>query len=154
MNRTLALAALLSIVMVAGGGLLVFTSEEAAYEYKVKTEQVQSDAATINESEVVQLGELNNVQRQAIFQAWKNSDSFLEGASAYIETNEPLNLSQEERFQLVEIDGVRVLVGFHGPETYTQVTAMSIAGAFLVGSGIPILAFAILVGRQKYGNTN
>lgn len=91
--------------------------EVTEHEYTVKTEQVETDAGYQGSATPVE--ELTSDERRALQTAFRNTDGFLDGASAYIETEEKLNLNQTTEWMVVEVNGVHLLTVIQHTDTTT-----------------------------------
>lgn len=140
MNRAFALVLAASIISLTAGGLLLAESGEIQYEYEVKTETVETQHADLNET--VTLDSLDEGRQAAIFAAWRQSDHFLDGASAHVSMDERLNLTQDERWQIVEIEGVPLLVGINGPDVWEKATWETLPSSVLLAIAIVGFVFA------------
>lgn len=132
------------MILLLGAGMSVHGSQ-TNYQYEVKSEQIQTDAGYSGEATALE--DLSQPEREAIWKAHKKSDHFLGGSSALIETNEPLNLSQEQRWQSVEIEGVQVLVGIHGPDPVERNTVFGGIGLVSVAIGTSVIVVALMLDR-------
>lgn len=135
------LFAIAAVLFIGAGVLFTTHTPETNHQYEVKTEQVQSDAATVNES--VQLDDLPTKQSEIVFDAWKKSDHFLGGSSTYVSYDERLNLTSENRWHVVEIEGVKLLVGIFYDESWEPVTAAGLFTILLTILGVVTLFFAL-----------
>lgn len=128
------------LVAVVGGYHLHQTNQNTNYQYEVKSEQAVNANATATQYE-----NLSPEMQDALFHAFKKSDHFLGGSSAYIETDERLDI--DENWQLVEVKGVQLLVGVELDDT-TQYSANYAGGVgfFSILAG----AVALIVGIFTY----
>lgn len=134
---------LILVALGAGVGFLHPDAQQTSYEYQVKSEQIETDAGY--NGTAVPIEELPSEQRAAIFEAYKKSGHFLGGSSAYIETDEPLNIQEDDRWRAVEIEGVRVLVGISGPDTIERLTFLGGVSAAVMMIGA-VKCVALFVG--------
>lgn len=105
----------------------VTDEHEYNYEYQIKVEQVQS-ANSVNES--VSYSSMSGSEREMLFDAFKRSDHFLGGASAYVTTDEPVaNVTNEWR--IVRVRGVPVLMAISGPEQVNDTVENRYAPQFI-----------------------
>jgi hypothetical protein len=104
---------------------------DTEYEYTVKTEQVQSDSHSINDSQVTPYDELTDKERQALYDAYKQSDHFLGGAEVFIVTDERLTGDTVGEWKVVEIQGVRLLTSIQFEETRTTYPEIPYGATFL-----------------------
>lgn len=142
MDNELAVFTLVSLLVMTAGFGLVVADAETEYQYDIKTEQVESDSYSLNDSEVTRFEDLSEDEQDALFMAYKKSDHFLGGASATIVVDEKLDLTEDERWRVVDIKGVRLLVGFHGPEprdtAHGPLSVVGILVAILGGLGFMV----------------
>jgi hypothetical protein len=114
--RNIGLIILLGVALIGIGIPVMMGAEtDVQYQYEVKSEQIETDAGY--NGTATNINDLPQSQQEALFKAYKESDHFLGGgAGVQIETDEPLELTQDEKWRVIEIEGVRVLVGMSGPE--------------------------------------
>ena len=123
--------------------------EDTHYEYEVKTEQIETDAGYSGDA--TDIKELPEPYQQALFDAYRESDHFLGGASTEIEKDEKLDIETDRPFQVVEVEGVKLLVGITGPEKVTVVTTIGLLLTFLTIVGFFIAWFGVMavIERRK-----
>ena len=127
-------------------GLVGHSPTETVYDYEIKSEQVASDAGNITEA--VQYENLPQAEQEAIYEAQKESDHFLGGASVQLRQEEKLGLEESPNWRVVDIEGVYVFVGIHGPEVH-EVSRQSLA-SFIFALILAVLG-AIFVGTSAVG---
>jgi hypothetical protein len=104
---------------------------DTEYEYTVKTEQVQSDSHSINDSQVTPYDELTDNEQQALYDAYKQSDHFLGGAEVHIVTDERLTVDTVGEWKVVEVQGVRLLTSIQFEDTRTTYPEIPDGATFL-----------------------
>lgn len=134
------------LLMIIGMGIS-YVGGHTEYRYEVKAEQIEASPG-YNPSSAVPLEELPPNNRDAIFEAYKKMDNFMESSSAYVVTDEPLNITEENRWEAVDIEGVHFLVAINGPEKLSAIDPLGVSGLFTVTIGV-IIVFVSLMKRKK-----
>lgn len=121
---------LISVTLLVGP-YHVLVHMDADYQYEVKAEQVNEDEMV---DEAVQMENLSEAEQDVLYRAFKKSDHFLGGSEAIVQTDEPLNVSEEWR--VVEIKGVPMLVAISGPTEVSESAGVGVLAIIGMSAGI------------------
>jgi len=135
MELTQASTLLVVGLLITGGGFFLgLSAGEKTYQYTVKSEQISTDAGYTGTATPIE--NLSDAEQKALFTAYKKSDHFLGESSAIIHLSEPLDLNQDDRWKAVDIEGVHLLVGIHGPDVYKKADIMTFVSTIVTIFGL------------------
>ena len=147
MSKTkIVLLVFIGYILVAQGFYL-YEPTETHYEYDIKTEKITTDENYSN-ANAVAINSLSKQKQTVLFDAYKNSDNFLEESRTEVQMEEKLQTS--DKFQVINIEGVKLLVLFGGPETYQEESAQYMNSMILLQIGTSILLITLFMSKWEF----
>lgn len=129
-TKALVISALISIVLLGVGVAAFAQPAPTEHEYTVKTEQVETDAGYSDEA--IPVESLTTDEQEALQRAFKQSDTFLDGVSVRIETDERLDLDRTTEWLVVEVQGVHLLAVIQYEGAREEPTIAGITGLLFI----------------------
>lgn len=130
--RTAIVLLIVGFILFSGGLSLLFITE-TVHEYSVKAEVVDNSSV----EEATHINEIDDNLSRMLFDAYKQEDHFF-GETAVTETFDAQ--FDATSWQVVEVDGVMLLVAVDGPNTEEEIPGYSALGIPLVlVSLVPLL---------------
>lgn len=133
MRLITAIALLVVGFVILSGGLSLVFMTETAHEYSVKADVVDNSSV----DNVTHINEIDDNLSSMLFDAYKQDDHLFGSAEVTEQFDAPFDVPE---WQLVEVDGVTLLVAVDGPNTSVVTPSYSLLGfPVVLVSLVPLL---------------
>lgn len=136
-------AIIIILALLSGCYVIISEENDAHYQYTVKVEMVNENGMP---SESVNYDELSEQEQEMLFEAFKESDSFLDGEKEYLRYDEPVEVTTGE-WKVVRVKGVPILMAIQGPEKRTNAGEQGLDGLAIIVGAFLFLALLIQVAK-------